>query len=249
LGGDLLPHAMVRDEEFPDFARDYLLRELEQLRDGLGENAPDVVLILGNDDAAAEELAFLEGERAGLLHYAQQRELQLRGRRIYGYSYIPPSPFPLKDWEKYDVSRFVDPGCSAPETGMRSVDPKHRPEASTIREDLEQLCGDAEVADALFLFHCPPYDTVLDRAALDGRMHDHAPVDVHIGSIAIRRFLESAQPHISLHGHVHEAARITGGWMEQFGRCTAIGGAHDGPELCVVSFDWDQPRAARRELL
>jgi len=40
------------------------------------------------------------------------------------------------------------------------------------------------------VLHSPPYDTGLDRAALDGRSVDHAPLDVHVGSIAIRRFIE-----------------------------------------------------------
>ena len=99
----------------------------------------------------------------------------------------------------------------------------------TIREDLEKLAGNDPLERAIFLFHSPPYQTRLDRAALDGRQVDGAPLDVHVGSIAIRRFIEERQPLITLHGHVHESARLTGSWQEMIGRTHCFSAAHDGP--------------------
>jgi Icc-related predicted phosphoesterase len=163
---------------------------------------------------------------------------------------VPPTPFALKDWERYDVSRFVDPGCVSPEEGRRSV-PVAEGEArwGTIASDLETLAGAEDVSRAVFLFHSPPHRTALDRAALDGRTVDHAPLDVHIGSIAIRRFIEARQPRLTLHGHVHESARLTGAWQERIGRTLCLSAAHDGPELALVRFDLEDPSAATRELL
>ena len=80
-------------------------------------------------------------------------------------------------------------------------------------------------------------------------MVDHVPLDVHVGSIAVRRFIEAKQPLLTLHGHVHESTRLTGEWMTQIGRTTCINGAHDGPELALVRFDPAAPAAATRELL
>ncbi|HUU04736.1 MAG TPA: hypothetical protein VMZ49_02545, partial [Patescibacteria group bacterium] len=74
----------------------------------------------------------------------------------------------------------------------------------------------------------------LDRAALDGRQVDSVPLDVHVGSIAIRRFIETRQPLVTLHGYVHESARLTGSWQEKIGRTFCFSAAHDGPELAVV---------------
>jgi Icc-related predicted phosphoesterase len=99
------------------------------------------------------------------------------------------------------------------------------------------------------LFHAPPHDTELDRAALDGRRIDHAPLDVHVGSIAIRRFIERRQPRITLHGHVHESARLTGSWRATIGATHCLSAAHDGPELALVRFDPERPADATRELL
>jgi uncharacterized protein len=78
---------------------------------------------------------------------------------------------------------------------------------------------------------------------------DDVPLDPHVGSIAIRRFLEARGPDISLHGHVHEAARLSGTWRTRVGRTHAFGAAHDGPELALVRFDAERPEDATRELL
>jgi Icc-related predicted phosphoesterase len=78
---------------------------------------------------------------------------------------------------------------------------------------------------------------------------EHVPLDLHVGSIAIRRFLEARGPLVSLHGHVHEAARLTGSWRERVGRTHAFSAAHDGPELALVRFAPEDPEGATRELL
>ena len=120
---------------------------------------------------------------------------------------------------------------------------------ATIENDLRELVGEDDVHDAVLLFHGPPYRTSLDRAALDGQMVDHVPLDVHVGSIAVRRFIEERQPLVTLHGHVHESARLTGSWRDRIGRTCLFGAAHDGPELALVRFDLDDPKSATRELL
>jgi Icc-related predicted phosphoesterase len=98
------------------------------------------------------------------------------------------------------------------------------------------------------LFHSPPYQTKLDRAALDGKMVDHVPVDVHVGSIAIRRLIEARQPLVTLHGHIHESAELTGSWKDRIGRTHIFSAAHAGPELALVRFDTDDLEQATREL-
>jgi hypothetical protein len=169
---------------------------------------------------------------------------------VYGCGFVPPTPFRLKDFERYDVSRYVDPGCLSPEDGVHSVEvePSELRHA-TIAGVLDTLAGTDDVARAVFLFHAPPYASALDRAALDGRFVDNAPVDPHVGSIAIRRFIEARQPRVTLHGHVHESARLSGAWRERLGRTHCLSAAHDGPELSLVRFDPEAPEGAARELL
>jgi len=245
LGGDLLPHAAA-----VGFVEETLAPLFASLRESLGERYPRVFLILGNDDPRSEEQDVRAGETRGLWQYAHMRRLPLADCEVYGYSYVPPTPFLLKDWERYDVSRFVDPGSVSPEEGRRSV-PLSEGEArnATIAADLEALFTEADLGRAVCLFHSPPYRTKLDRAGLDGRSVDHVPLDVHVGSIAIRRFIEDRQPRLTLHGHVHESARLTGSWRDRIGSAWLLSAAHDGPELALVCFDLENPAGATRELL
>ena len=75
------------------------------------------------------------------------------------------------------------------------------------------------------------------------------PFDVHVGSIAIKRFIEEKQPLLTLHGHIHESTRLTGQWLQFIGRTISLNAAHDGPELSVIKFDLEEPKNARRFLL
>lgn len=248
MGGDLLPHFMIRSKLYNDFISDYLFPNLSRLRDLLKDNYPRIFLILGNDDARIDEPEFTARETEGLFLYINQRKVTAGRHPVFGYSFIPPTPFRLKDWEKYDVSRYVDPGCIPPNEGFRTADPGEDIEYATIQNDLELLTRDEELKDAVILFHSPPYQTVLDRAALDGIMVDHVPLDLHVGSIAIKRFIEEKQPMLTLHGHIHESARLTGKWMTRIGRTVSFNAAHDGPELSVISFSPEHPEKAERTL-
>ncbi len=207
-------------------------------------------MVLGNDDPRSEEAAVLDAASRHVWEYVHNSRKQFGDYSVYGYSYVPPTPFSLKDWERYDVSRFVDPGCVHPEDGVLSVAvPEHILQWSTIQNDLDSLARDAHLHNAVFLFHSPPYKTRLDRASLDGKMVDHVPLDVHVGSIAMQRFIETRQPLVTLHGHVHESARLTGTWRDRIGRTHAFSAAHDGPELALVRFDLEDLENATRELL
>jgi uncharacterized protein len=251
FGGDLLPFVGVgADAVGGDFLLGWLGPRLEDLRSRMGADYPRVLAIFGNDDPRAAESSLSELEGRGLLQHAHGRRLVVAGVPVYGYACVPPTPFALKDWERYDVSRFVDPGSVSPEEGFRSVPvPEGDARWGTIAADLEELVGSEDASRAVFLFHAPPYRTLLDRAGLDGRTVDHAPLDVHIGSIAIRRFIEARQPLATLHGHVHESARLTGAWRDRIGRTVCLSAAHDGRELALVRFDLGSPAAATRELM
>ena len=252
LGGDLLPRgSFYRTEtQKDDFILQYLAPNFVRLRQELGSSYPAIFLIEGNDDPKVCEAELAEGEANGLWCYLHQRKASLANFRLFGYACVPPTPFSLKDWERYDVSRYVDPGCISPEEGRRTVavDPSEV-KWSTIERDLEALANNEVLDRAIFLMHTPPYDTLLDRAALDGKQHEHVPLDVHIGSIAVRRFIEKRQPLITLHGHVHESARLTGKWKIKIGRTICINGSHDGPELAIVRFDPEFATEASRELI
>jgi Icc-related predicted phosphoesterase len=254
LGGDLLPAEigsfLSGTPRVGGFLREVMEAGFAELKEKLGGTYPQVFLILGNDDPRIEESEVIHGEARGLWEYVSNRNAALGEFLIRGYAYVPPTPFLLKDWERYDVSRFVDPGCVAPEAGWRSVPAAaNEVKFATIQTDLEELAGKDDLSKAIFLFHAPPYQTVLDRAALDGQTVDGVPINVHVGSLAIRKFIESRQPLITLHGHIHESPTLTGSWRDRIGRTWMFSAAHDGHELALVRFDPRAPERASRELI
>jgi Icc-related predicted phosphoesterase len=248
LGGDLLPP--FGPGRGGRFIKEFLAGEFSRLRDALGEEYPRVFLIPGNDDsfqAESELMAVMEKDH--LWEYLQGQKREFSPYTVFGYAFVPPTPFLNKDWERYDNSRYLDPGCVAPEEGWRSREvPDNLIQHATIKQDLLELAGTEDLSAAIFLFHAPPYQTKLDRAALDGKVIDHVPLDLHVGSIAIRDFILSKQPLITLHGHVHESARLTGSWQDRLGNTFAFTAAHDGPELALVCFDPADPQRASRNL-
>jgi uncharacterized protein len=78
-----------------------------------------------------------------------------------------------------------------------------------IKQQIEQL---KDVQNAIFNLHVPPYNSKLDEAPLlDEQLR---PVDggrtyVPVGSTAVRKAIETYQPLLGLHGHVHEAKGST----------------------------------------
>jgi Icc-related predicted phosphoesterase len=254
VGGDMLPSGPLAARSGGDhpkgFILGFLVDRLSRLRADLGHDYPRVFVILGNDDVRSEESSVVGVETGGLWTYLHNRKFEFETWSVYGYAYVAPTPFLLKDWERYDVSRYVDPGCISPEDGYRTVDvSKRERKHATIKDDLAALAGDNDLSRAVFLFHSPPYETKMDRASLDGKTVEGVPMDVHVGSIAIRRFIEARQPMLTLHGHVHESARLTGAWQDRIGRTILYSAAHDGPELALIRIDLDNPAQATRELL
>lgn len=252
LGGDLLPSGPFYTQDLPgkSFITAVLQNGLAEIRANLAASYPKVLIILGNDDPRAEEAELRQAENLGLWTYIHFRKAVCGDFLVYGYACVPPTPFMLKDWERYDVSRYVDPGCISPEEGWLSVPASvHELKFTTIQADLELLTEDNDLSRAIFLFHAPPHQTSLDRMAVDGRLIDNVPLDPHAGSIAIYRFITKRQPLITLHGHIHESARLTGSWCQQIGRTWAYSAAHDGPELALVRFDPSNPNQATRSLI
>jgi len=249
LGGDLLPNNPGLIIDTGRFISKSILTQIKRYHKE-NKNKTRFFVILGNDDPRVYESYFEKADKKGLLSYIHYKTISFNDLYVTGYACIPPSPFLLKDWERYDVSRFVDVGAVPPESGIRTtpilIDEIRE---GTIADDLEQLAKNAPVERTIFLFHSPPYNSNLDHADLHGKMIDHAPVDTHIGSIAIRRFIESRQPFLTLHGHAHESSRLTGRWMDEIGRTYCFSAAYDGSELALIRFDTSDLRNATREII
>jgi len=249
IGGDILPNHYSLDSNMDVFIENIIFSKIRKIRKTINKKIR-FFIILGNDDPRIYEQYFLEAHNEGLIDYVHNKTVKFSNIFVTGYSYVPPTPFQLKDWEKYDVSRYNDIGVVSPENGVRTIDvPIDNIRYSTIAEDLDILSKNAPVENTIFLFHSPPYNSHLDRAELDGKIIDHAPVDVHTGSIAIQRFIGKKQPFVTLHGHIHESTRLTGHWKEIFTKTYSFNASHDGPELSLIRFNTDNLKNASRELI
>jgi Icc-related predicted phosphoesterase len=115
---------------------------------------------------------------------------------------------------------------------------------SSIEEDLNSIWNDPDMMKTLFLFHAPPHDTCLDLVG-----YEHPGFDPHVGSKIIRKLIESAQPLVTMHGHIHESISLTGCWKERIGRTLVTGSAHEGEGLSLVRFDPLDLDDATREIV
>jgi uncharacterized protein len=77
----------------------------------------------------------------------------------------------------------------------------------------EMLAGSTDERPLVFNFHCPPYDSGLDTATkLDADFRPVAqngvPIEIPVGSTAVRDAIAAYRPVVGLHGHIHEARGV-----------------------------------------
>lgn len=236
LGGDLFP----RHREIGPFMDEYLFSRLKDMR-----SPPQTFAIMGNDDRRDLEGLFIDAEAGGILEYVNLRKVRFGDLFVRGYSFVPPSPFRLKDWEKRDSPGKVPFMTIPPEEGMTTIGmDKDAMVRANIEEDLGGIGPDPDMGRTIFLCHAPPHGTSLDMVGYQAQ-----GFDPHVGSRSIRAFIEATRPMVSLHGHIHESTTVTGSWTDLVGSTVCINGATEGPELCLVRFDTDRPEGATRELI
>ena len=253
LGGDLLPHRKIQQSRIQadetDFVRDFLFRKFSLLKETMDCAYPDIFLIPGNDDLKILFDAVAEGEKTDLWRNLHNHCVVIGKYRFYGYGCVPPTPFRIKDWDRFDISKEIESGSISPVNGFHSLPPDHDPENDTIENDLKLLVNDDNLEFGVFLFHSPPYQTSLDYAQLHKNSSDKTSSFLNVGSKAIRNFIDEKHPYITMHGHIHESARITGEWKQTIGRTLSFSAAHDGTELALIKFDLNDPFSVSRRLV
>ncbi len=103
---------------------------------------------------------------------------------------------------------------------------------SEIEDDLNKLEASAG-SDAVFVVHTPAADTQLDYSFGNN----------HYGSRGVRNWLANKPKRLALHGHIHEAPFLNGGfWREKIDGtwCMQPGAWHD-EGLCAVVVDLMNP--------
>jgi len=235
LGGDLCPHAT--GESGLRRQRLFLEGTLVEFARRLRESVPgaELLLLMGNDDWWAND-AVLERHDGDLWRVLHDRVVEVDGVRVAGLSWVPITPFGMKDWERWEDGGPESPlrleGWSSRTGELRefAFDPQRR--GPTIAEALEALAERTAPAQTVYVLHSPPRDTRCD--VIEG--------GAHVGSRAIRAFVDRHQPALVLSGHIHESPRVSGGWRDMLGRTPVVNpGQFGSPRLCGVWFDPARP--------
>jgi Icc-related predicted phosphoesterase len=100
---------------------------------------------------------------------------------------------------------------AAPLSPLRT--PNEIPEAEILQRAESGWKGCTGSLRTVFVPHAPPYDTELDRTH----------TGFHVGSHAVRQFIEAHQPDITICGHIHESRGIDRIGRTQIVNCGAAG--------------------------
>ncbi len=212
IGGDIIPDwkgsIAASIEPHKLWVRDVLLPRLREFR--IAHSEARVLIDLGNDDIAAARplMEAADGSDLDLLHLRVTKVSE--NLAVLGYMAVNPTPFLIKDAEKPDCrdhdglsDRRVARAGYVTHSGA-ALPHVLDPSAGTIEDDLAALSStmeDPRWGDSSFIFvcHAPPKDTALDTIQSG----------LHVGSLAVRRFIERwsgiGRLILSLHGHIHEA--------------------------------------------
>jgi len=119
--------------------------------------------------------------------------------------------------------------------------------ARRISAVVEQVTTPPE--QTIFSFHCPPHGTGLDDAPQltdDLRLKDAGRSTVPVGSTAVREAIESFEPALSLHGHIHEARGSA-----RLGRtlCINPGSSYEQGQLLGAVIDLDGKKKVKKFVL
>jgi len=114
-------------------------------------------------------------------------------------------------------------------------------EPELARQIDELLAGVSSADNLVFNFHVPPYGSGLDTATkLDDRLSavvaNGHPVQIPVGSTAVREAIERYRPSVGLHGHIHESAGV---WRHRGAVCLNPGSDYGSGVLkgALVQFD------------
>jgi Icc-related predicted phosphoesterase len=254
VGGDLLPHAITLRTAL-QVQRDFIAEQLRPLLAWFRARHPeiDVYLLPGNDDWAGAIMDLDGLEQAGLAFQLHERVFPLtpqpplpggeRGSRaatgvraelwLAGYACVPLTPFSIKDYERRDDGPLPPFSFGMAYTSgsgeIQPADAEALAAQPSIAEALAALAQRSDPQRTIYVCHTPPFDTPLDTM----------PRGRHVGSKALRAFIEQHAPPLTLHGHIHESPELSGRYAAQLGATWSINPGHDPRRFQAVTLDTD----------
>jgi Icc-related predicted phosphoesterase len=237
VGGDLCPGTpSPRHIDLPQSQPAFLLEQLAPLIEEWKTKLPTLAtcVIPGNDDCGTILAALEEMENRKLLVNLHQKKVALGDFELIGLAFVPPTPFSFKDFERRDTpqSRRTEPQLAlsviATAEGFKTLGDfdAYLDAQPTIEEELGRL-NPERPGKTVAVMHSPPFETRCD-VLFNGE---------HIGSRAIRRWIERHQPLLTLHGHIHESARQSGSFFDRIGTTLVVNPGASGRRPHLVRID------------
>jgi len=251
VGGDLLPHAITLRTAL-QAQRDFIAEQLRPLLEWFRARHPEIAVYLlpGNDDWAGAIMDLDQLEHAGLMFPLHERVYCLSntahdhvvsrslsscggGLWLAGFACVPLTPFSIKDYKRRDDGPLppfsFDMAYTSWSGEIRSADANAITAQPSIAEALATLAEQSDPQHTIYVCHTPPFNTPLDGM----------PRGRHVGSKALRAFIEQHAPLLTLHGHIHESPEISGHYAVQLGATWSINPGHDPKRFQAVALDTD----------
>ena len=155
------------------------------------------------------------------------------GLWLAGYACVPLTPFSIKDYERRDDGPLPPLSFGMAYTSWSGeIQPAEadmiagRP---SIAEALAALARSSDPRRTIYVCHTPPANTPLDQM----------PRGRHVGSRALRAFIEQHAPPLTLHGHIHESPQMSGRYAARLGTTWSINPGHEPLRFQAVTLDTD----------
>ena len=187
---------------------------------------------LGNDDLKMFDNLFerICKKYSFIIPLAQQK-FNLKGYEFIGFNWVVDYPFQLKDRCRMDTKDYIfqkqlGVGLLSTQNGIEEISDwiSYANALPTIQDELSQLIRPENMAQSIYVMHMPPSGLGLDECHSGHK----------VGSKAIYRFLESNQPKLSLHGHIHESPQVSGKWFSKLNQTLCIQPGQLGPFTYVI---------------
>ena len=225
IGGDICPKGFgsIQDRisHQKHFLEDFMIPLFKEFKTK-NKNC-EICIIMGNDDFRVNQKILENSDEGGILKSIHNKSIKLNSKfNICGYSFVNITPFRLKDWEKPDFK-----GDKCPLQMFDEVITSTEREDGTIEEDLNNLAKISKPGKTVYLVHCPPHGTNLDVIT----------TGQHVGSKSLRKFIETENPFLTLHGHIHESPQMSGFWKDKINNtfCINVGSSYPEDKLnCVI---------------
>ncbi|MCB1129548.1 MAG: metallophosphoesterase [Verrucomicrobiae bacterium] len=238
IAGDLLP----KWQPWPEAQGPWLENEfpsiLGRIRDASG-GAP-VLTYFGNDDHHSWIGLMDDLEARGLCIHMDQRVFRSHGLVFAGMNRVRDYPFGYKHWVARDGD-FIDHPVQfcfrkPEEFAAHRAHLLAEPSLGDRLDSLVSELAPGEMNRSIWLIHQPPAGHGLDL--LDN--------GEGCGSSDVLNFLQTHQPLLSCHGHIHESPHAPGGkWVAAVGETLAVQQGQIGRELHYVTLEIGEDLVAR----